>query len=186
MSDGGPTPIRDAHWLTPGRDGPTRRQLNAFLDEIVAPLERELHALRSSERALFSDDQRKALNNLAERLRNAMLFIEEWANWWAYGLGLDDSKPLTAEETAAAEKMADSIGARARDMVIDNRRALANVPSLALSATLAQLLPPEPPREVVTASMEGSYLDRQEEAAIYRVYRATREYLLSSEGIAKP
>lgn len=64
-------------------------------------------------------------NELArERLRLAMLFIEEWANWWAYGLGLDDSVPLSPEETKAAEEKAASFGKRASAMVIDNRRFL--------------------------------------------------------------
>lgn len=61
----------------------------------------------------------------SERLRLAMLFMEEWSNWWSYALGVDDDKPMSAEEKAAGEKMAESLGARARDMVIDNRRFLA-------------------------------------------------------------
>lgn len=60
-----------------------------------------------------------------ERLRLAMLFIEQWSNWWSYGLGLDDKIPLSPEETAAAEQMAASLGDRASAMVIDNRRFLA-------------------------------------------------------------
>lgn len=54
-----------------------------------------------------------------------MLFIEEWSNWWGFALAVDDSK-VTPEQNAKAGKMAESLGKRASDMVIDNRRFLAS------------------------------------------------------------
>ena len=65
---------------------------------------------------------------LAARLRLAMNFIEEWSNWWSYALGKDDNEPIPQEEREAAEKMAASLGERACDMVIDNRRFMAAAP----------------------------------------------------------
>lgn len=81
-------------------------------------------------------------NGACERLRLAMLFIEEWANWWSYSLGVDDDKPMSDEERAAGEKMAESFGTRAADMVIMNRRFLASQPSVrsAIGLTTAEKL----------------------------------------------
>lgn len=64
------------------------------------------------------------MNDASERLRKAMLFIEEWSNWWSFALAVDDTK-VTPEMNQDAGKMAESLGARARDMVVDNRRFLA-------------------------------------------------------------
>lgn len=77
-----------------------------------------------------------------ERLRLAMNFIEEWSNWWSYALAKDDNVPLTPEEDAAATKMAESLGSRAAEMVINNRRflarpSIANVPAQIASALRA-------------------------------------------------
>ncbi len=77
----------------------------------------------------------------AERLRLAMLFIEEWSNWWSYSLGVDDDAPMPQAEKDAALVKAESLGARARDMVIDNRRFLAQ-PSHAVTTdeTMGKIL----------------------------------------------
>lgn len=77
-----------------------------------------------------------------ERLRRAMLFIEEWSNWWSYALGVDDNAPMPEAEKAAAEKMAESLGARARDMVIENRRFLASSAEQETSLLRAHVLGP--------------------------------------------
>jgi len=75
------------------------------------------------ERALAAQPSNRTADAL-DRLRLAMLFIEEWSNWWSFALAVDDAK-VTPEQNEAAGKMAESLGARARDMVIDNRRFLA-------------------------------------------------------------
>lgn len=91
----------------------------------------------------------------AERLRLAMLFMEEWSNWWSYALGVDDDAPMPAAEKAAAEKMAASLGERCCQMVIDNRRFLASAPPEALRIPEGwKLVPITPTGEMVDAGAE--------------------------------
>lgn len=54
LTASGETPIRDAWYCPPGVDGPIRLKFNRFLDEVVAPLERELAALKASQSAMVS------------------------------------------------------------------------------------------------------------------------------------
>lgn len=75
----------------------------------------------------LADLKQRPETEAEHRLREAMTFIEEWANWWSYALGVDDV--LTSDDQdRIAHEMAESLGTRAREMVIDNRRFLANVP----------------------------------------------------------
>lgn len=81
MSD---TPIRDAHWLSPGRDGPIRLKFNAFLDEVVAPLEREL---AEAEAALEA--------NAALAYAPSAARPSEW-RWRSHEEKPDTAEPVTA------------------------------------------------------------------------------------------
>lgn len=79
-----------------------------------------------------SETGRRDDDDAKERLRLAMLFIEEWANWWSCALQRPAGKPTTPEEEAASEKMAQDLGARARTTVINNRMFLARAPRSAI------------------------------------------------------
>ena len=71
----------------------------------------------------------------SERLRLAMLFIEEWANYWAFAL----DQPAGAMPSTEDDEKAESFGKRAADMVIDNRRYLANAQPSAIQPTFDQV-----------------------------------------------
>lgn len=64
-----------------------------------------------------------------------MNFIEEWANYWSYGM----AQPAGAQPKAEDDAKAESLGARARDMVIENRRFLAGVVRSAIAEPCQRL-----------------------------------------------
>ena len=84
---------------------PSKKELLKAQDALVSSVEK-LH---------------REILELRGRLRRATSFIEEWSNYWAYGMDKPDGARPTAEDDARAI----SLGTRAADMVIDNRRFLA-------------------------------------------------------------
>lgn len=83
----------------------------------------------------FAQSSTERDDDARERLRLAMLFIEEWANWWSYALQRPAGKPVTLDEDAAAQKMAQDLGARARTTVINNRMFLARSAPSSMTTT---------------------------------------------------